>query len=503
MSLRLRHGWPLLVVVAASLLLYVATLPPGLLWGGGDFARFQTWAYTGRIDGSADIFAHPLWVIAAHPFTWIPLRDPAWRASFATAVFAVGALALTFLAARRLSGSLPGGLLATGALAVSHTFWTYAVMPKVYSLHALLLVACIVLLLWWRDSGHDGYLGLWAFVFCLSLLNHLLMATAAAGFAAFAGIVLWQRRHDTGRALLFAALCAALGLLPYMVLMLRSNTLGATGGTVGNFLGGLLYIAVHPAALLRGLGWGVLLGGYQFPLVVPVALFGTVVLWRADRAATLMLWLIIAGTVAFLFGALDPNAGGVYIWNLHYYIQAYMAFALLLAPGFAALWRGWSAARPLRQGVLVAATLLAPIALYALAPVVVRPFMQNMPEFRPLPGRDNLVYVLSPWKQGEDGARPFGEQILGQLPQGSVLFADYSIWAVVRYLQDVEGARRDVELVLLPTGLDEQLPLVRRYAGQPNLYLADTYRYYDVVGISRYYEIVPVPPIYRLDPRGS
>src|SRR5207244_1124205 len=118
-------------VFAGSLALYVVTLPPGLLWGGGDFARFQTWAYLGRVETGVDIFAHPLWVVLAHPFTWLPVRDPAWRANLAAAVFAAIALVFVYLACRRLTRSDFAALLATGALALSHTFWTYAVMPKV------------------------------------------------------------------------------------------------------------------------------------------------------------------------------------------------------------------------------------------------------------------------------------------------------------------------------------------------------------------------------------
>lgn len=136
-----------LPIFAGALILYVSTLAPGLLWGGGDFATFQTMAYLLEIELPSGIFGHPLWVILVHPFTWLPIRDPAWRANFACAVFAAGALVLVFLTTRRLTRSVPASLLATAALAVSHTFWTYAVMAQVYSLNALLLIACIYLLL--------------------------------------------------------------------------------------------------------------------------------------------------------------------------------------------------------------------------------------------------------------------------------------------------------------------------------------------------------------------
>jgi hypothetical protein len=488
------------LVFAAALTLYTATLAPGLLWGGGDFARFQTWAYLGHIEGKVDIFAHPLWVYVAHPFTWLPLRDPAWRANFASAVFAAAALLFVFHAARLLTPSLPAALLATAALAVSHTFWTYAVMPKVYSLNALLLAACIYLLLRWRATGGARCLALFAFLYGLSFLNHLVMATAAAGFAAFIGMTLWQQRRSVGRSLLLALSCFAVGISPYVYLVFRSATAAATGGTIVRFLAGLAYAFLHPAALLNGCGWGVALGLYQFPVTAAVGGLGLLCLWRRDRTVAVTIGLIILGTAAFLLGALDPHAGSTYVWNLHYYLQAYVAFALGTAPGFEVVWRRWCGHHRLRQAAVVVATLFVPVAVDAIAPAVARRVVRNVPDFRPLPGRDNFTYVLSPWKQNENGAHAYGEAILRALPEGSVLFADYGPWAVLRYLQIVEHARPDVEVVHLESERT-QVPLILTYQGKPNLFLADRYRYYDLDGIRQHFDIVPTGPIYHLVPK--
>ena len=88
-------------VFVVALAVYVLTLAPGLMWGGGDFAKFQTQLYTGEIEGG--IFGHPLWVIAALPFLWLPLRDVAYRANLASAVFASAALVVVFNAAALLA----------------------------------------------------------------------------------------------------------------------------------------------------------------------------------------------------------------------------------------------------------------------------------------------------------------------------------------------------------------------------------------------------------------
>ncbi len=491
----------LVAVFAGALTLYIATLAPGLLWGGGDFATFQRMAYLLEITLSSGIFGHPLWVILAHPFTRLPVRDVAWRANLASAVFAATALVLVFLAAHRLTRSSPAALLATAALAVSHTFWTYAVMAKVYSLNALLLIACIYLLLLWGEKRRDVYLWGFAFLYGLSLLNHLVMATAAAGFLAYIGLIAWRRRWEPGlrKALLLAALAWMTGAAPYLFLLIQTGTGGSALSTILGFLWGLGYVATHPQALLLGLSVGLALFLYQFPATFIVGLLGLQRLSRDAGPEVWMLGLAALGNVLFLLAATDPKAGGEYWWNLHYYLQTYVIFALWIAIGFSTLWPRMAG----RKGIIAAAVLLTavfPILLYALAPVAARPFLSNLPGFRPLPGRDNLTYVLSPWKHRETGARRFGESILAALPPDSVLFADYSIWAIVHYLQVVEGARPDVELIQLS---GDQVSLILQYRDHPNLFLADVYRYYDLEGIRRYFEIQPFGPVYRLIPKGS
>jgi len=489
--------WTLLVV-AGSLSLYAWTLAPDLLWGGGDFATYQRRAYLNEVFGAGDVFDHPLWVILAHPLTTVPVRSPAWRANFASALFASLALGFVYLAACRLTQSIIAAMLSAAALAVSHTFWTYAVMPKVYSLNALLLAACVYLLLSWRQRGHSLCLYLCAFCYGLSFLNHLVMATAALGIAALV-LAEYSRTQaaDMRSTLTIAALCFAIGFAPSLALSLAKGAAGSNSQHVLGFLGAVRH-AARPRALLQGLGWGLVLGVYQFPVTFVVGLLGLYRLWRHDRTAALLIGLVIAGTTLFMLAATDPTVGGPYVWNLHYYLQAYVVFAVAMAVGFQELWARLS--RRHQRAGLIAVSVLLPIVLYAAAPVLARRALSRVPDFRPLAGRDNFAYVLSPWKQSEDGARQFGRAVLSALPPNGVLFADYSIWAVIRYLQDVEGQRSDIELVELH-GQATQVSTILSYRDRRPLFLADTYRYYDLDGIRRHFQIVPTGPIYRLRPR--
>ena len=245
---------------------------------------------------------------------------------------------------------------------------------------------------------------------------------------------------------------------------------------------------------MLGVGAGLALFLYQFPATFLPGFLGLRRLGQRMKPEAWMLGLAALGNVLSLLASVDPRAAGGYWWNIHQYLLTYVIFALWIAAGFALLWPRWSARNAYLAAVLLL-TVALPILLYAMAPQVARPFVSNLPGFRPLPGRDNLTYVLSPWKHRETGAREFGERILNALPPDSVLFADYSIWAVVRYLQVVEGARPDVELVQL-TG--DQVSLILQYQDCPLLFLADVYRYYDLEGIGQYFEIQPAGPVYRL-----
>lgn len=116
-------------------------------------------------------------------------------------------------------------------------------MAKVYSLNALMLIACIYLLLLWGKKGRSGYLWGFAFLYGLSLLNHLVMATAA-GFLIYVGLLAWRRGEPgLGKELLLAALAWVAGVAPYLFLLTGTGTTGSVLGTILGFLRGLGYVA--------------------------------------------------------------------------------------------------------------------------------------------------------------------------------------------------------------------------------------------------------------------
>lgn len=498
-----RPIWISLAILCAGLILYTSTLAPDLLWGGGDFAKFQLRAYIVELE--AGVFGHPLWVVLAHPFTYLPIRNIAWRANFASAVFASVSLLVVFAIAWHLTHSLQASLLGTAALAVSHTFWTYAVLPKVYSLNALMLSACIYLLILWQDKKEGKYLYVFTFLYSLSLFNHLVMATAVVGFVVFIAWELWSRRGhpDARRQFLTAMVICVLSLVPHVWFAREFGSGAGSSGAVLRFLRGGLAFLITPKYWLGGMGWGIGLLWYQFPLTIALGFIGLFRMQSAHTRKCWLLFLVAVGDIAFLLGATDPRTGGDYVWNLHYYLQAYVVFSLWISIGFASA-IAYFCQRRVKWWLpaLVVATLIVPIVCYAVAPMVARVVLTDLPGFRPLPGRDNYVFALSPWKFQETGARELGESILAALPEGSVLFADYSLWSIVRYLQVVEGQRPDVTSVNLTRSGGGQVETIVEYSKDNNsLYLADVWRYYDIESIEEYFDIVLTPPVYRLVPR--
>src|SRR5260221_924621 len=368
------------MVFALALCVYIPTLAPGLLWGGGDFATFQTRLYTGELTGT--IFGHPLWVILARPFLYLPIRDVAYRANLASAFFGAGALAFVYLCAWQLTRRAGPSLLASGALLVSHTFWTYSVMPKVYSLNTLLLAAILYLLLRWGENLRPALLYSAAALAGVSLLNHLLMATAMAGFAAYVIIILRRqpRTEAARRQLLLAGACFALGLLPYLAIVVTQNQGSATSGTIVGSVRDFVISWLHPIPLLLGVGAGIALLVYQFPVTFIGSAAGLRQMWRAQRPEAILLGLVALGDVMFILGATVPSTSGDYRWKLHYYLPTYVVVALRLAAGPMAFLPQISRSAARLAGVALL-TLGLPVVVYLLAPSLARPFVEGLPGF--------------------------------------------------------------------------------------------------------------------------
>lgn len=502
-SLEWRRSFTLcaLLVVVLSLALYTVTLAPGLLGGADDLARNQTWAFQGSVD-FFDVTSHPLWVYLAHIFIMLLWGDVAWRANLASAFFAVLTLFFIFMSSVSITKRLGISLLATATLAVSHTFWTYALLPKAYSLNSLFLAACVYLLLQWREKGRPVYLFVFAFLYGLSLLNHIMILLAGVGLIVFILVTVRSQgeMRDVGRLLLVSALLFCAGVIPFFYMLLSPGRGPAMGGQLLAFLVSLSYPLSHPASMIVALGEGISFALYQFPLTLFVGFAGLVRLWRLDRALFWLIVLAILGSCAFLMANLDPPVDATtsiffqhsFSQALVYSLPAIVVFSLALPLGFGALFDAWCLRRPYRYIVVILLALALPATLYAAAPRVARLFLKEVPGIQTTALHDNFDYVLTPWKQNETGPHLYGEQILAVLPARAVLFADYRDLWIVRYMQVVEKSRPDVTLVEAFPNQKQQVSLMLRYHGDGReIYLVSTpNRVYELDGIQQNFTIV-------------
>jgi len=478
-------------VFACSLILYVATLAPSVEWG--DFGGYETRITIGELELAPQ--GHPLWNLISRPFPLLPFGDAAFRVNLSSAVFASLALVILYAGLMRLTHSPTASLIAVGALALSHTFWTYAVVPKAYSLTLLILGLCILWLHEWRDLQTRWRVAAVGVLMGLGVMNHLIVITALPGMAVF---LLWHSRRRLTDAAIFAV-SFAIGLVPYVYLLSSAPAKSATtSGFISANLEKFIELLTSPQQLLVGVGLTIVNLGYQFLLLTFVGLWGAWLLYRHDRSFTLLLLLIFLGDVAFVLIPTDPPV----MMHWHLYHPAYLVFTFPLAFGVKELLVRWGD-RPVRKIEWAAAIVVPVLFIYFfLAPGVAR--AMNITErlgVRDFPGRDTVSFLFTPSKAGDFGPRKYGEAALDSLPQGAVMFADWTPYAVLWYLQAVEGRRRDVKLLELPSQESLLSAVDRAVAAGHQVYLADNSRYYTPDELATRYDLIAIGNVYKVNKR--
>jgi hypothetical protein len=435
--------WPALVLFAGALLLYTATVAPGVL--PADSGELQLVAAE---LGVAHPPGFPLYTMLAHLFTRLPLGEgAALRANVFSALVSAGTVALVYLAARRLTGQALPGLIAGFALLSATTFWSQATTANVRSLAGFFTALLFYLLLRWREEPQSrARLAAVALALSLGIGHHASLAFMALIFILYLivvdpGLLRQPRRWP---APLGAAL---LGLLPLLYLPLRAGS-GAHGAdpalaTAAGFLEHVLatgfrgdfFAFAAPGLLAARLAVMGSVLSFQFePLLLGGMVLGVVALMWARRWRLL---LLLGGSFAAhtLVTAMYRAPQTV-----EYMLPAYVAAALLLAVGAAAPWRGrWAGEwRALLQAALLLAT-------------VVQAARQTA-SFRML-------------HEDDDAARTIG-QLLAEAPEGSLLLAGWHWATPLWYQQRVEGTRPDVEVAyVFPTGEPYAETWARRIAG--------------------------------------
>ena len=146
-----RDGFIALGLAVLALGIYVATLAPGLL--EADSGELQTLSST---LGYAHPTGYPVYLLAAHMAAWLPVGDVAYRVNLWSAVCAAMAVGLLYVLARVLIQDRWPAIAAAVALAVSPTFWSQAIIAKVYPMGLMVMIAVLLCLVLWRGTRYSG-----------------------------------------------------------------------------------------------------------------------------------------------------------------------------------------------------------------------------------------------------------------------------------------------------------------------------------------------------------
>lgn len=490
----------LVVVFVLALSFYSVTLAPTILWG--DSAWLTLFARLGAT-GFRTAGDHPLYLRVGQLFMALP-GEPARNMALESAVFGALAVMLVFRIGRQLGVSRLSAAIGAGALCVSHAFWLHAVIPEVYTANTFFLLATLSLLVQWHLTGRTLFLAGAFAIFLLGLTNHLVLASALPAIAVFIAIArpkifLTARAAGAAALIVLAAVTAALVPSPLSRALIKI-WVGPPG------ISDYFHLQFPVLAMLRETGFYVAYLVYQFPSIsLPVGLVGAVALSRSHRPiAVLLLLTLLVNAGVFIHHTDWPSSSSS---KFVFYITDYAVFSIFCAAGaetvLRALQRPRAPDRSLAWGAaLLGLTVAIPPVFYAAMPQVSNTYGLSLANGSELPYRDNSTYFLNPNKRGYDGARRFGEETLAGVPASAVIFADYTPFAVLRYLQLMEGLRPDV-LLKFP-GQEGRVRVAWVYEAdrrRPTYVVSRSLGSYDLSGLSGHYDLLPAGLIVEVRPR--
>jgi hypothetical protein len=521
--------WGPLLIIAALLPVYLLTVSHAV--GRADSFEFQVVAPQ---LGIAHPTGYPLFLLLGKLFTYLPISTVAWRLNFAATLYGLVALSLLFVTACWLLKRPLPALLGVTLIGLAPTFWRESIEAEVYTLHAIFVAAALWLTLRligrpekdvtprstegsrrftdrkaekksvfspirvYKATTNETQTAhyplptthyvqitfLLAFTIGLGLTNHLttLFLLPPAGI----GVLLllygeWQRRGTLALPLanwrywlkLAGAFLLPLTLYAYLPIrwaMLHEEPMGlarfvdwTTGGRFQDALQWRAWLddptRYEVIAQLFRQNWG------DLNLLLALLGFGFL-LWKQWQAALILftLWL------GYTFYSLN-----YYVPDLDVFIlPAQLMVGLFWAAGVTALMEltGWLAAnrspamrQALHMGLVVTTVIPA------------------------------LLLVIDNWprvdQSGDDGLLGWGAGVLAYpLDENSTILADSEKIAPLYYLQQAEGVRPDLKIMVLPDEAAYRQELSSRLAAGQTVYLA---RY--LPGLQGSYHLRSVGPL--------
>jgi hypothetical protein len=493
----------LISVFFSSLLFYVATLAPTVIWG--DSAAYAIAAVQMKLAVGAD--SHPLFIALGHFFSFLPF-EPAYSLNLLCAIIASLAVVTIYSIILRLTGSIFSALMGAISLLLSHAFWLHAVITAVRDFNVLFLALTILILLIWRENTERlCWLYLAVFVFALGLTNHLILGIESIGLIYFA-LSSDSKRVLKIKTLLLAAGSFLCGISLIIYLAARQFLTGtaatalvdsATGGQFKKAMG------VFSWGLLRDLFLYFAYLFYQFPFLgFVLGIAGLIVLFKQRRRLAWTVLLLLGINAAFF---ISFGAGYRSTTKYTFYIPDYALFSILIGYGtchfaeqFKRKGRSWRIVAA--AGVLL--IILCPVLTYNWAPVLAKSLKIDLLHAREIPFRDNEKFFLNPNKRGYDGADTYARTALSGAALNAVIIADHTPLAVLRYYQTIKKYRTDI--LLMSSGFaGEAVPRgVHSYYGKRDIYLAGLMPgYYRIRPLNGEFDFIPDGILYRVSARSG
>ena len=426
-------------------LLYLATLAPAVVWQ--DSAMFQVRIWQVDLRGELALsMSHPLYIVVGWAFAKVTPGDFAWRVSFFSAVCSAGAIGFLFAGLRRLTRSTWSALAATGLLAVSHTFWTHAVIAEVYGLYTLLLAVEMYLLIrYHRDVRHNPW---WLIALCLvsglNVSNHLLALLHLPAYGIYALLQVRARRiRATHLILMLLALVVGAGLYEAMIVAELAGGADLTDTVRSAFSDmrcpdRVLGRMPDLATLAKCVGYFLLNFPTPLLLLAPIGIYHALKDPRTRPVAAI--WFATCALTFFF--ALRYRVPDQFVFFAPCYL--FTAVFIGLAADRIIQARPLLVSLPGRIAVLV--LVLLPVVVYELAPGAIRrvPFLTRIADTalrakRAIPGRDIYTYFLRPRKNGDHSAGDFARAALKLAQPDGLIIAGQTTRNPIIYIQTIQG----------------------------------------------------------------
>jgi hypothetical protein len=429
------------VVLCGALALYVVSCAPGALWQDSGLIQYRIW--NNDVEGSLGLaVSHPLFYMLAIGVKYVPVGEFAHRINLVSAVAASVAVANVFLFVRLWLGRSLPAVVAALTLAVSHTFWRHASIIETYTLWAALFLAELIMLLQYTKTGKVRYLYWLGLISGLSLSVHMLASIPLLCYVVFM-VFLMARKEIRVRDLGIVVFLCIFAALPYEILIVKNMIqTGDIGGTLASAAFGRRWQA---AVLNTSLSMRIVKENISYILLnfptpnVLLVLVGCLAMFKMPLHKGLRNALLVLIVLFFVF-AFRYTVPDRYTFFIPFYCTA----SIVVGLGVHFLLERFKS-RPVAFPVLLFS--LAPVAVYAAAPMLAEKIQIDIGTRDNIPYRDDAEYFLRPWKTGYRGADRFADEALDRVEDNAVICADITTVAPLLLARQMGRKRPDAAIV--------------------------------------------------------